>query len=121
MPPITIVEPEISIKDENGLFHCENGPALVSSSNGNIDLRGADLSAIAFREGPVEMWYFHGRHHRIGGPAETFGTPPNQYWYVNGKLFEGGDTEDYWRACASFCEKHDIVTPGRSTKRAHAN
>ena len=113
-----VVEPEIFIKDENGLLHCMDGPALVSNKEEYIDVTEAEVGPPALRRGPGEVWYFHGKVHRIGGPAETSGTEKEENWYVNGEWVEDGDTEDYWRACVSFCEEHDIVLPGRSTKHA---
>lgn len=42
-------------KDELGLHHRENGPALISFSQG----------------GNLEMWFMHGKIHRNGGPAKV--------------------------------------------------
>ena len=54
----------VSLFDENGQLHCDNGPAFISS-------RGS------------KFWYRHSITHRVGGPAcEYF--DGSEEWVVNG-------------------------------------
>ncbi len=53
-------------RDENGDYHCEDGPAVICFDG-------------------KEIWFIHGKKHREGGPALIC---PNGYkeWHINGKL-----------------------------------
>lgn len=51
----------------NGVYHREDGPAV----------------SIPFLDSVVEHWYYHGKRHRVGGPAVKCGAYCE--WWVNGK------------------------------------
>lgn len=57
---------KIEIFDENGQYHCNDGPALID-------------------EVGTKFWYKHGLQHRDGGPA-TETIKGNKYWFKNNKL-----------------------------------
>jgi hypothetical protein len=54
-------------RDDNGLYHCENGPALVYA-NGD------------------QEWFQHGRHHREDGPAIIWGD--KKEWWLDGYEYD---------------------------------
>lgn len=88
---------------KHGVLHRENGPASIIYKDGQLI---------------QEDWYFNGKRHRLGGPAMVrVGDRewPGDY-YVNGKMFRDGDTEEYKEACKRF-----RIEPGKLTKPARAH
>lgn len=78
----------------NGLFHCEDGPA-VERDDGTIEWHSYGLRHR--EDGPAvvtpdqadgqpgwEEWWLNGRRHRVGGPA--FSSSDSEEWWVDGEL-----------------------------------
>jgi hypothetical protein len=51
--------------DDNGVYHRDDGPALIQKNG-------------------TEAWYVHGELHRIGGPAVSLPEDNIQQWYIHG-------------------------------------
>lgn len=105
------VQPEKSVRDENGLFHCTDGPAVVHTRDERVDLTSGDGRNHIAVQGPVELWYYHGDMGRVGGPALIVGASKTEVYCLNGKIFgTNKDDAEYLAACDSFCKLHRIVT-----------
>lgn len=67
-----------TLRDNQGRLHCEDGPAVYYS------------------DGSVEVWYWHGKIHRKGGPAYKYGSSIK--WYRHGRLhrLDGPAVETYY-------------------------
>jgi len=116
--------------DMRGHPHRMDGPAIVILKERffTSNVRHVCWGRMGFSKEPVQMWYFHNKPHRIGGPAKVWGTDQQRVqWWVNGRRYyiESGrhpdQKEKYKAACIAFCEKHDIAMSGRMTKRAIPN
>lgn len=79
------------LRDEQGKYHCESGPAIAWSDgleewwlHGNRHREGGP--AITGRQ--REEWWVDGRLHRTDGPARKY--PGYLAWWVNGRLHREG-------------------------------
>ena len=76
------------IQNEQGLLHCEDGPAVVWADgskewwlNGKPHREGGH--AIEHKNGDKE-WYKHGQLHRIDGPAIEYADGTKE-WFISGE------------------------------------
>jgi len=76
--------------------------------------RDGDLPAVIEKAGSLS-WLFHGRLHRIGGPA-IICMNGDSLWYIDGKQYKDGQDDEYVSACYKYCEKHDTRVTGRFVK-----
>ena len=132
--------------DDNGKLHRETGPAVINQITEKWNFRGEKHSADGVAiPGVVTKWYWHGKYHRETGPAiesengsyvwyyhgtlhnlhgyavfdtsDVFRINKNSRWYVDG--IEYSTSEEFEAACDAYCQAHDIIIPGRLTKRAN--
>lgn len=129
--------------DRNGELHRgRDKPALINSYyrewyfHGQLH-RDGDKPAVMFDDGLL-MWYRYGKQHRDGGPATTRLNGWEEWWvdgklhnlcgfakisqnndlcewWINGKKYATRET--YEAARDVYCQKHNIIIPGRLTKR----
>ena len=90
---------------KHGVPHRENGPASIIYKDGRL-----------FQE----FWYFNGKQHRLGGPTmvRIGDRERSGDYYVDGKMFKDGTTDEYREACRRFRIEHDLLEPGKLTKPA---
>lgn len=62
-----LMSSSIKFYDANGEYHCDDGPAIITSDGS-------------------KFWYRHGRIHRDDGPACEY-TNGLKYFYLNGKFY----------------------------------
>jgi len=70
----------------NGLYHREDGPALVTGKLTswylNGELHREDGPAVEYNDGSIMGWYRNDVLHREDGPAYIDSS--GQYWWLNG-------------------------------------
>lgn len=117
-------------RTKGGLIHRDNDlPALISKNcavrswyindQRHRDHAPAHIVRPCFdREGGYEEWYFHGKLHRLDGPAIRHYDDGEVVYYVDGVYFENGDDDAYKEACRRFRIEHGLLESGKLTKRA---
>jgi hypothetical protein len=75
-------------RDEQGLLHREDGPAVTNDAGENLWYHRGQLhrdgSPAVERSNGDREWYVHGRKHRDGGPAVVRANG-EKFWYVDGR------------------------------------
>ena len=74
----------------NGMFHCDNGPAIIYADGTQVwynydSIHRVGGPAIIWPDGRQE-WYVNGKRHRDDGPA-VICSDDTQQWYINGEYY----------------------------------
>jgi len=107
--------------DEDGLLDRDGDkPAMIEDIGGKFWARKGKLTrddAPAYKHPNGSfVWYRDGVIHRLTGKAAYFAATGESMWFIEGKAYK--TQEEFEAAREKYYEDHDIVAPGRSTKRA---
>lgn len=107
--------------DEDGLLHRDGDlPAMIEDNGCKYWFKHGKLSR---DDGPAWthpdgsfMWYYNNVVHRLTGRAAYFKYTGESMWVIDAQTYQ--TQEAFEAARDKYCEDHDIVMPGRSTKCA---
>jgi hypothetical protein len=87
-------------KDENGLYHREDGPAREDANGYKVwywhgQFHRQDGPAIEYINGN-KVWYWHGHYHREDGPAIEY-ADGTKYWFYHDQKMDCQSNEEFLR------------------------
>jgi hypothetical protein len=122
----------------DGLYHNDNGPAVIGSDgtlqwwlNGDLHRNGAPAF---ISDSGTKVWFVRGKRHRVGGPAFIYANG-TQVWFINDKMYRephngkpmpvivkkdsiSYDGKTFIPITEEEYEKYKYYPPGRFTKSA---
>jgi hypothetical protein len=93
-----IIEEPIVYTNEQGQYHCEDGPALIYPNGTKVWFKHGkrhreDGPAIEYHDGD-KSWYQEGKFHREDGPAIEWKDKKPEWWY-KGILISVDNLKDF--------------------------